>query len=64
MHSQIHYDAFGRQGLPDTIMANAFLRALVRFATTHDATAKTTLPTGEASVAELRMVLRNLNLIH
>jgi len=57
------YDAWGRQGLPDTVMAQAFLLAVVRLATTHDPNTETMLPTGKATVAELRLVLRALGLI-
>jgi hypothetical protein len=45
-------------------MAAAFLQALMRLveAPTDNPTATTVLPTGEASIGELKVVLRNLNL--
>lgn len=53
----------GRQaGLPETAMAAAFLRALVRLVGTHHS--KTiTIPTGIVDVGELKLVLRALRLI-
>jgi hypothetical protein len=60
----IAYLVQGRQALPDTAMAAAFLQALMRLveAPTDNPTATTVLPTGEASIGELKVVLRNLNL--
>ena len=51
-------------GLPDTAIAGAFLRALVRkAATTRNTTVKIVIPTGIVEVGELMQVLRALGLI-
>jgi hypothetical protein len=55
-------DAFGRQGLPDTIMAARYLAALVRWAETQPPSTRITIPTGETTAAEIRIVLKNLKL--
>jgi len=51
-------------GIPDTALADAFLRALIcKVAKTTDPNTKITVPTGIATVGEIERVLRNLNLI-
>ena len=49
--------------LPDTAMANAFLRALVRLVGSHISKTKITIPVGVVDMGELVRVLRSLGLI-
>jgi hypothetical protein len=50
-------------GLPDTAMAAAFLRALVRLAGAHHSKTEVTIPTGTVEIGELELVLCALGLI-
>ena len=53
----------GQAGLPQTAMAAAFLRALVRMVGANHSRTKVTLPTGIVDIGELELVLRALGLL-